>query len=95
MAIHPKPISCIRNSKGARDASTTGQAALTRFPLIIVLALVAGGCAALFPPLPPDTPVAVAWRRYQACVNQSQHALAQCQNLRTAYEAQLNRAQQR
>ena len=53
------------------------------------------GCATLFPPLPPDTPLAVAWRRYQACVKQSQHALVQCQNLRLAYDAQLTKAEKR
>lgn len=68
---------------------------MTRFAPIFAAAFIMGGCSTLFPPLPPDTPLAVAWRRYQACVNQSQHALTQCQTLRLAYDAQLTKAEKR
>jgi hypothetical protein len=66
---------------------------MRQFLLIAVLAVPLAGCAILFPPLPPDTPLAVAWRKYEACKKQSQHALTQCQNLRLAYEAQLTKAE--
>jgi hypothetical protein len=72
-----------------------GAGTLTRFTLLFSIAAILSGCATLFPPLPPRTPLAVAWRRYQACVSQSEHALTQCQNLRLAYNAQLTRAEKR
>jgi hypothetical protein len=68
---------------------------MKRLPLILLLAAALGGCAVLFPPLPPNTPLAVAWRNYDACKKQSKHALTDCQNLRLAYDAQLTKAGQR
>ena len=68
---------------------------MIRFALLIAIISGVSGCAALFPPLPSETPLAASWHRYQGCVKQSQHALTQCQNLRLAYEAQLTRAGQR
>jgi hypothetical protein len=60
--------------------------------VIAVGVLAVGGCA-LFPPLPPETPLAVSWRRYQSCVTEYQQALTRCERLRLAYEAQLDRAE--
>jgi hypothetical protein len=68
---------------------------MKRLPLILLLAAALGGCAVLFPPLPPNTPLAAAWRNYDACKKQSKHALTDCQNLRFAYDAQLTKAGQR
>ena len=65
---------------------------MRHLPLVILLAAQLAGCA-LFPPLPPQTPLAVSLRRYQACVAQSQRNLNICEPARLAYEAQLNRAE--
>ena len=62
------------------------------FPSVILLATQLAGCA-LFPALPPQTPLAVSLRHYQACVAQSQGNLNRCEPARLAYEAQLSRAE--
>ena len=56
----------------------------------ILIAFGASGCA-LFRPPPPPTQLEAAWNRYQACIHQVRDATVQCERLRLAYEAQLNR----
>jgi len=58
--------------------------------LVFVLAASAalGGCQQ---PAPP-TPLQISWNRYQDCVHHTQNATVQCERLKLAYEAQLNRA---
>ena len=59
--------------------------------LVLASALCVSGCG-LFRQPPPPTPLESSWNRYQACVHQARNATRQCERLRLAYEAQLNRA---
>ncbi len=65
---------------------------MRRFIIFAVLgaAFALSGCGLLREP-PPPTPLEASWNRYQACVHQSRDATLQCERLRLAYEAQLNR----
>jgi len=64
-----------------------------RFLVLFVMVTIVAGCD-VFPPIVPETPLSLSWHRYEACVRQSKNSATQCQNLKVAYEAQLNRAQQ-
>jgi len=59
--------------------------------LIIACVAALGGCGIQWH-TPPPTPLEASWNRYQLCVHQSRSATTQCERLRLAYEAQLNRA---
>jgi hypothetical protein len=61
------------------------------FTLILAAVAALGGCGLLRQP-PPPTPLEVSWNRYQLCIHQTREATQQCERLRLAYEAQLNRA---
>ncbi len=64
--------------------------AANRFAFVLALAAVLGGCGIHWHD-PPPTPLEASWTRYQACVHQSKNATVQCERLKLAYEAQLNR----
>jgi hypothetical protein len=57
------------------------------------LALVLAAFAALAGCQQPQPPTALetSWKRYQLCIHQTRNATVQCERLKLAYEAQLNR----
>jgi hypothetical protein len=57
---------------------------------VFVLAAAAALCACQQPA--PPTPLQTSWNRYQDCVHHTKNATVQCERLKLAYEAQLNRA---
>ena len=68
-----------------------GKSAMKNLIVIAALAAAVSGCA-LFRPTPPPTPLEASWNRYQTCIHQPHVVTGQCDRLKLAYEAQLNRA---
>jgi len=58
--------------------------------LIFVLAAAAVLCGCQQPE--PPTALETSWKRYQDCVHHTKNATVECERLKLAYEAQLNRA---